>query len=91
MIFSNLILLSVCKGTMESKIAKHHHDSTAKERMFDVKEDVRNYGPGAKWIPGGIVKQTGPVSFLVKLTDGCLCHCHQDCIWFMLKWSQKNL
>ena len=48
--------------------------------MFAVKEDVfaRNYGPGAKWTPGLIEKQTGPVSFLVNFADGRLHRCPQD-------------
>ena len=59
---------------------KQHHDSTDKERMFEEKEDIftRDYGLGAKWTPGVIEKQIGHVSFLVKFTDGHLCHCHQD-------------
>lgn len=39
---------------------------------------VKNYHPGDKWLPGVIQKKTGPVSFVVKLTDGRVCHCHQD-------------
>ena len=38
---------------------------------------IRNYHRGERWLPGVIVKETGPVSFLVRLADGN-CHCHQD-------------
>ena len=39
---------------------------------------VKNYHPGDKWLPGVIQKKTGPVSFVVKLTDGRVRRCHQD-------------
>ena len=38
---------------------------------------VRNYHRGERWLPGVIVKETGPVSFLVRLADGNR-RCHQD-------------
>ena len=31
---------------------------------------VKNYQPGVKWLPGVIVKKTGPVSFVDGLEDG---------------------
>ena len=39
---------------------------------------VKNYHHGDKWLPGVIQKKTGPVSFVVKLTDGRVRRCHQD-------------
>ena len=39
---------------------------------------VKNYHHGDKWLPGMIQKKTGPVSFVVKLTDGRVRRCHQD-------------
>ena len=39
---------------------------------------MKNYNPGQLWLPGQIVKVTGPVSFHVRLTDGRLRRCHQD-------------
>ena len=50
------------------------------EREFNVGDTVfiKNYHPGDKWLPGVIQKKTGPVSFVVKLTDGRVRRCHQD-------------
>ena len=39
---------------------------------------VRNFGRGEKWIPGEIVKSTGPVSYKVKTNDGLLVRRHAD-------------
>ena len=39
---------------------------------------VKYYRHGDKWLPGVIQKNTGPVSFVVKLTDGRVRRCHQD-------------
>ena len=39
---------------------------------------IRNFQTGDKWLPGVISKQTGPVSYIVKLTNGCERCCHQD-------------
>ncbi len=39
---------------------------------------VRNYHHGDKWLPGEISKKTGPVSVLVKLSDGRERRCHLD-------------
>ena len=39
---------------------------------------VRNFGGGEKWIPGEIVKSTGPVSYKVKTNDGLLVRRHAD-------------
>lgn len=59
---------------------KERYDSTAKSRNFVVAETVlvRNYSRGAKWLPGVIVKRTGPVSFLIKLPDGQVWRRHRD-------------
>ena len=59
---------------------KKQHDAHAVDRSF-VEGDtvfVKNYRPGVKWLPGVIVKKTGPVSFLVRLGDGHEKRCHQD-------------
>ena len=67
---------------VERKLLKQkgQHDATAKHRELCVGDYVfvRNYGPGGKWLPGVIERQTGPVSFVVKLTDGRERHCHLD-------------
>jgi len=39
---------------------------------------VKNQGEGVNWLPGVIIKCTGPVSFHVKLNDGRERRCHQD-------------
>ena len=59
---------------------KEQHDSKSRERELKVGDTVfvRNYHPGDKWLPGVIQKKTGPVSFVVKLTDGRVRRCHQD-------------
>ena len=66
---------------VERKLLKQkgQHDATAKHRELCVGDCVfvRNYGSGGKWLPGVIERQTGPVSFLVKLTDGRE-RCHLD-------------
>ena len=60
---------------------KEQHDGKAKEKKLQVGEKVfvRNYRHGGeKWLPGVVQKKTGPVSFLVKLSDGRFRRCHQD-------------
>ena len=39
---------------------------------------VENYRAGQKWIPGRIIKSTGPLSFLVELENGQQRRCHSD-------------
>ena len=39
---------------------------------------IKSYHHGEKWLPGVIQKKIGPVSFVVKLTDGRVHRCHQD-------------
>ena len=48
---------------------KKQHDKKVKERKFVVGQRViaRNYGTGSKWKPGVIVRQNGPLSYLVKV------------------------
>ena len=59
---------------------KKQHDERACVQKLVVGEEVyvRNYHGGEKWLPGVIEKRTGPVSFLVKLSDGRDRRCHQD-------------
>ena len=49
------------------------HDKHAKTRVYPVGKEVmaqnfRQTGP--KWMPGIILKQTGPLSYLVKMNSG---------------------
>ena len=39
---------------------------------------MKNFQSGDKWLPGVISKRTGPVSFVVRLSDGHERCCHQD-------------
>ena len=59
---------------------KEQHDAKARNRCFAVGDDVfvLNYQTGERWLPGVICTKTGPVSFIVKLTDGRERRCHQD-------------
>ena len=56
------------------------HDKQSVDRVVKCGDTVhvRNYAPGALWLPGRVEIQTGPVSFLVKLGDGRLVRRHQD-------------
>ena len=50
-----------------------------RERMFQTGEtvSVRNFTDNT-WIPGVIEKQNGPLSYHVKLQDGCMVRRHSD-------------
>ena len=59
---------------------KQQHDASSRDRCF-MEEDtvfVKNFQAGDKWLPGIISKRTGPVSFKVQLSNGCIRRCHQD-------------
>ena len=51
---------------------KFNHDNHSSQRSIKEGDLVytRNYSAGQMWLAGKIVKQTGPVSFLVKLERG---------------------
>ena len=57
-----------------------NHDKTAVDREIRVNDNVyvRNFGKGDKWLPGEIVKCTGPVSYKVKTNDGIYVRRHAD-------------
>lgn len=59
---------------------KVKHDAGSKSRTFQTGDSVfaKNFGVGCRWLPGKIVKKTGPVSFHVHLEDGRQRRCHQD-------------
>ena len=48
---------------------KQQHDQHARNRVFEVDQKVmvRNMRPGPTWIPGVIIQQIGPVSYLVDV------------------------
>ena len=57
------------------------HDKHSKERTFTEGQHVmvRNLRPsGPKWIPGTILKQTGPLSFIVQVDHGLVWKRHVD-------------
>ena len=39
---------------------------------------VRNFGQGEKWLPGVVIRRTGPVSFCNTMDKGVVHRCHQD-------------
>ena len=41
---------------------------------------ARNFGTGSRWLPGVILEISGPVSYLIKLTNGHLVRRRQDYI-----------
>ena len=78
--------LDLLHPTVKQSVSQHqqaqklHHDKTSLEREFGVNDRVyvRNFGRGEKWIPGEIVKSTGPVSYKFKTNDGLLVRRHAD-------------
>ena len=64
----------------EQERQKAAHDQHSTVRTFKVGDAVyaRNFGPGPKWLPVGIVEGTGPLSWKVKLLDGKVWRRHQD-------------
>ena len=60
---------------------KQSHDRHAKDRTFGPKDQVfaKNFRQGQPWVPAEIVKNTGPLSYLVRVLDsGVLWRRHQD-------------
>ena len=47
------------------------HNTHAKQRSFRENQRVmvKNFRPGPKWVPGIIIKQLGPLSFLVRTSE----------------------
>ena len=62
---------------------RQKHDLHSRERNFEAGDPVfvRNYHHGDKWIPGEVLRRTGPVSVCVQLHDGRSRRCHHDQIW----------
>ncbi|XP_031552508.1 uncharacterized protein LOC116289694 [Actinia tenebrosa] len=56
------------------------HDKHARARALaeDDKVLARNYSGSPKWLPGTIIKETGPVSGEVELEDGTVVRRHHD-------------
>lgn len=61
-------------------VQKERRDQHAKERLFHPGDCVyvKNFATGSPWLPGVIHRRTGPVSFVVDLSDGRQVRRHQD-------------
>ena len=59
---------------------KEHHDQHAHQRTFHVGQTVmaKNMRAGPSWVPGTIVQQLGPVTYLVDVSDGRVWKRHVD-------------
>ena len=69
------------KVVAEQTKQKAKHDRHAKVRTFQLGELVyalRYHGNTASWVPGTIHRQTGPVSYTVRLEDGTIARYHSD-------------
>ena len=56
------------------------HNTHAKQRSFRENQRVmvKNFRPGPKWVPGIIIKQLGPLSFLVRTSEDLEWKRHSD-------------
>ena len=61
-------------------IQKDQHDQHAHSRSLEAGQPVmvKNMRPGDNWIPGVVLKQSGPVSFLVDVGEGRTWRRHLD-------------
>ena len=69
------------KVVAEQTKQKPKHDRHAKVRTFQPGELVyalRYHGNIASWVPGTNHRQTGPVSYTVRLEDGTIARHHSD-------------
>ena len=59
---------------------KSNHDNTHTEQVFEIGQSVmvKNCCEGSKWVPGVIIENTGPVSYVVKTLDGSVWRRHVD-------------
>ena len=59
---------------------KDRHDLHARPRCFSVGQSVmaRNFQAGAAWVPGVIVQQLGPLTYLIEVSEGRLWKRHID-------------
>lgn len=59
---------------------KESHDRNAQDRSLAVRDKVfvKNFGPGKRWLPGILLRMSGPRSFMVKLWDGRVVRRHLD-------------
>ena len=59
---------------------KEQHDTHARCQVFGVNQNVmvKNRHAGPSWIPGKIMQQVGPVTYLVDVNADNLWKCHVD-------------
>ena len=59
---------------------KKNHDCRSRDRPLKEGDHkyVRNFRSGTAWVPGDILKQTGPVLFQVKVAGGITLRRHID-------------
>ena len=71
-----------CERKVNEKQAEQvaSHDQHAKKRNLVVGQEVmaRNLLPGSKWVPGVIIQQLGPLTFLVQVELGATWRRHID-------------
>ncbi len=68
------------KVEQEQTRQKERHDKHARQRTLFSGQPVmvKNLRPGDTWIPGVVLKQLGPVSYLVDVSDGRTWRRHID-------------
>ena len=71
---------------------KYYSDRNRHSREFTLEQEVmiRNFREGDKWIPGKIVDQLGPVSYLVQCNDGAMWRRHVNHIQDMTVTQELN-
>ena len=60
---------------------KINYDTSTSTRILVTNDPVliKNFNnTGQKWLQGHIIQPVGPLSYLVKLTDGRIFRCHVD-------------
>ena len=59
---------------------KDRYDQHARQREFTMGQSViaKNFGSGSVWIPGVIVEQIGPLTYVINISDGRLWKHHVD-------------
>ena len=65
---------------LKQEAQKQYHDRHAKSHVFELgnKVFVKNPSSGPPWLSGHIIQIQGPISYTVKLSDGCIMRKHID-------------
>ena len=71
-----------CEQKVNEKQAEQvaSHNQYAKKRNFVIGQEVmaRNLLPGSNWVPGVIIQQLGPLTFLIQVESGVMWRRHID-------------